>query len=305
MSPWGKLRQRLQLSEVGLVPPAPRPGRHGVGIAAIMRDETVHAPEWARYHHAAGVRRFVIYDDGSTDGTAEALRAVLPADALTVLPWAQRLADARLGREVHNQVLAYAHAASNFGADLRWMAFIDPDEFLVPVAARSIPEALEGVEAPSLSLPWHMFGFSGHDAPPAGPVLEAYTRRARDVAGDAPGLRAYKMLGDPCRISAIRVHSLTCDGSRATWNDRGEQAAGPAARTRAWASAERLQLNHYYTRSRAELEAKIARGHVVPSKRAEYRRKVLRTVASVEADTVEDLRARDYARSLGLGPKDG
>jgi hypothetical protein len=304
MSLRDKLRQRFKVSEVGLRPPSPAADRHGVGIAAIMRDEVRYAPEWARFHHAAGVRRFIVYDDGSTDGTADALRAVLPPGALTVVPWAQRLEDARLGREVHNQVLAYAHAASNFGADLRWMAFIDPDEFLIPVSARSIPEALEGLDVPSISLPWHMFGFSGHEVAPVGPVLRNYTRRARAVAGDAPGLRAFKMIADPSRITAMRVHSLRCDGSEASWNDRGERAADPSARTERWASAERLQLNHYYTRSRAELEAKIARGPNLSSKRAEYRRKVMRTVGSVEADTVEDTRARDCAASLGLWSTD-
>ena len=294
------LRRRLKISEIGLRPPAPAPGRHGVGIAVILRNEARYAPEWARFHHAAGVRRFVIYDDGSTDGTADAVAAVLPADALIVIPWAQRLTDARLGREVHNQVAAYAHAASNFGADLRWMAFIDADEFLVPVDAGSIPAALDGFAPPSLSMPWHMFGFSGHETDPGGPVLAAYTMRARDLAGDAPGLRAYKMIADPCRITAMRVHSLSCDGAPTTWNDRGTRAATPEARDHAWASAARLQLNHYYTRSRAELEAKIERGPNLGSKRAAYRRKVLRTVASVEADTVEDLRARDYAAALGL-----
>lgn len=299
MSLRDKLRQRFKISSVGLRPPAPAPDRHGVALAAIVRNEAVYAPEWARFHRAAGVRRFIIYDDGSTDGTADALRAVL-GDALTVIPWAQRLEDARLGREMHNQVLAYAHAASNFGGAFRWMGFIDVDEFLVPVSATSIPEALEGLDVPSVSLPWHMFGFSGHETAPEGGVLANYTRRARDVAGDAPGLRAFKMLADPCRITAMRVHSLSCDGSEAVWNDRGERAAGPGARTKAWASAERLQLNHYYTRSRAELEAKIARGPNLASKAAEYRRKVMRTVESVEADTVEDTRAREFAAGLGV-----
>ena len=68
-----------------------------------------------------------------------------------------------MGREIHNQVLAYAHAASNFGGAFRWMAFIDADEFLVPKQAASIPEALAHLgEAVNVSLPWHMFGRSGH-----------------------------------------------------------------------------------------------------------------------------------------------
>ncbi|MDB2407650.1 glycosyltransferase family 92 protein [Jannaschia sp.] len=293
-----RLRQRIKISSVGLRPPVAAPDRGGIAVTAIVRNEARHAPEWARFHHAAGVRAFYIYDDGSTDGTADALRAALPEGALTVIPWAQRLEDVRLGREVHNQVLAYAHAASNFGGAYRWMGFIDVDEFIVPVEAPSIPEALEGLDVPSVSLPWHMFGFGGHETAPEGGVVANYTRRARDVGGDAPGLRAFKMLADPCRITAMRVHSLACDGSEATWNDKGTRAATPSERDRAFVSAERLQLNHYYTRSRAELEAKIARGPNLASKAVEYRRKVMRTVESVEADTVEDTLARDIAARL-------
>ena len=38
-----------------------------------------------------------------------------PRRRATVVPWRQVFSDAWLGREIHNQVLAYAHAASNFG----------------------------------------------------------------------------------------------------------------------------------------------------------------------------------------------
>jgi hypothetical protein len=146
-----------------------------------------------------------------------------------------------------------------------------------------------------------MFGFSGHEAPPPGGTVTGFTRRARDVAGDAPGLRAFKVIADPCRITAMRVHSVEVDGREATWNDRGRRVARARDRDAAFASAQRLQLNHYYTRSRRELEAKIARGPNLGAKAAEYRRKVMRTVASIEADTVEDVLARDHAARLGLG----
>jgi hypothetical protein len=293
----GPARGRLRISKLGLRPPAPAPGRHGVGLAAIVRDEAPYMGEWLRFHLAAGVRRVVIYDDGSTDGTAEAVREAAPG--AVVIPWAQRLSDARLGREVHNQVLAYAHAASNFGGDLRWMGFLDPDEFLVPLGGPTIPEALEGLDVPCVALPWHMFGHGGNAVRPAGGVVESYLRRAADPFGEAPGLRAFKYLADPCRLTALRVHSCETDGRDVMWNDRGEAADARGRRARAFSTADRLQLNHYYARSREELEAKIARGPNLPSKRAEYRRKVERTVASIEAATVEDTRARDWWRAHG------
>lgn len=296
-----KLLQRAKISKLGLATPRPRAGRHGIAIAAIMRNEAPFVAEWARFHLAVGVRHFIVYDDASTDGTPDILRRTLPDGALTILPWAQRLSDIRLGREIHNQVLAYAHAAGNFGPDFRWMAFIDVDEFLVPRRGDSLTEALAPLEdIPNVSLPWHMFGFSGHDQPPPGGVLENYVMRARDPMSDAPGIRAFKMLVDPCRLTALRIHSMVTDGNDATWNDAGQRASLSTRDRADFYSTASVQLNHYYTRSRADLEAKIARGPNLVAKRDEYRRKVMRTVNSIEADLVEDIAARDLARRLGL-----
>ena len=120
---------------VGGVPP-PRRG------AALPRSTTTAARDGDARHPARDAAR------GGADRRALARRC---------------FSDARLGREIHNQVLAYAHAASNFGGAFRWMAFIDADEFLVPKQAASIPEALAHLgEARNVSLPWHMFGRSGH-----------------------------------------------------------------------------------------------------------------------------------------------
>lgn len=298
-----RLKERLKISKIGLRAPAPQAGRQGIAVVAIVRDEGRHIGEWARFHCDAGVRQFVIYDDASRDDTVEVLRRTLPADRLTVVPWAQRLSDSRLDREIHNQVLAYAHAASNFGGAVRWMAFIDVDEFLVPVRARSLDEALAPLAGvANLSLPWHMFGTSGHDRTPDGGVLENYLQRARDPMSDAPGLRAFKCIVDPCRLTAVRVHSMETDGTADTWNDSGIRATGPDRDRPGFYSAEAIQLNHYYTRSREELERKIGRGPNLSAKAGEYRRKVLRTVASIEADTVEDRRALDFLARIGDRP---
>ena len=58
------------------------------------------------------------------------------------MPWAQSLRDGRSGAEIHNQVLAFSHALANYGAEFRWMAFVDVDEFIVPKADASIEAAL-------------------------------------------------------------------------------------------------------------------------------------------------------------------
>lgn len=297
-----KLPALGKISKIGIRPPRAEPGRSGVGIALIVKDEARHVAEWAAFHVAAGVRQFLVYDNGSSDGTIDILREVLPAEALVVVPWRQIFSDARMGREIHNQVLAYAHAASNFGGGLRWLAFIDADEFLVPKQAASIPEALAHLgDARNLSLPWHMFGRSGHVEPPEGGVVGNYLRRARDPMSDVRGVRAFKCIVDPCHLTALRVHSMETDGSGRTCNDRGVVVEERERERPGFYSADHLQLNHYYTRSESELAAKIGRGPNLAAKMGEYERKVRRTVANIEADEVEDRAAPDYLARVGTG----
>ncbi|HMQ91852.1 MAG TPA: glycosyltransferase family 92 protein [Amaricoccus sp.] len=291
-----------KISKIAITPPAPAPDRHGLAIAAIVRNEERHIGEWAAFHAAAGVRRYIVYDNGCTDGTLAVLRGTLPAEALAILPWDQVFRDARMGREIHNQALAYAHAARNFGRDLRWMAFIDIDEFLVPRQARSLNDALAHLEGcRSIALPWHMFGRSGHVEPPEGGVVANYLRRAADPMSEARGIRAFKYIVDPCHLTAVRIHAMETDGSAAACNDLGLRAAEGERGRREFYSAAHVQLNHYYTRSESELAAKIARGPNLRDKSGEYARKVRRTVANIEAEEVEDRAALDFLARIGSG----
>jgi len=272
--------------------------RDGVAIVLIVQNEARHIAEWAQFHHAAGVSRFFVYDNGSTDGTIEAIRTALPETALTVIPWAQRRFRTMTGREIHNQVLAYAHALLNFGPAFRWMAFIDVDEFLVPVTARSIPEAMRGLEtAAHVSLPWQMFGRGGKSTPPEGGVVANYLHRARDSFALSHGLN-FKCLVDPSRVTEVGVHGFGIDGRAEGVNDAGQHAAHKDRAKPAFASRARLQLNHYYTRSDAELQAKIGRGSNKDVQADKHIRRVMRIVNAIEADTVEDRTALDFVARL-------
>jgi hypothetical protein len=95
-----------KIGKLGMAPPPPAPDRHGVALAVILRNEAARVGEWAAFHVAAGARHLYVYDNGCTDATLPILRAAVPAEQLTVRPWRQALSDLRLGREIHNQVLA-------------------------------------------------------------------------------------------------------------------------------------------------------------------------------------------------------
>lgn len=276
------------ITKIAITPPAAAPDRGGMAIVLIVRNEARHIAEWARFHHGAGVSQFFVYDNACSDGTIEILRATLPEAALTVIPWAQPRFRTLTGREIHNQVLAYAHALMNFGPRFRWMAFIDVDEFLVPVEAASIPEAMAGLEAAAhVSLPWHMFGRGGHESPPEGGVVANYLQRAADPFGLGHGLN-FKCLVDPARVTEVGVHGFGIEGRHEGVNDAGEPARHDARSQRAFYSRARLQLNHYYTRSNAELQAKIGRGSNKQVAADKHIARVMRIVTAIEAETVED-----------------
>ena len=295
---FGFLARAQSITKIAIDPPAPQPGRSGLALVLIVRNEALHIGEWARFHRVAGVRHFIVYDNGCTDGTITALGFL--GAALTVIPWDQKFRDAASGHEIHNQVLAYAHATRNFGGAYRWMSYLDADEFLVPKGA-GLEEALAGLEGcRNISLPWHMFGRSGHMVAPAGGIARNYLRRNPDPMSGVRGSRNFKMIVDPCHVTAIKVHVVETDGSSDTCNDRGEKFTSKGREGQAFYSADRIQLNHYYTRSDAELRAKIARGPNLTTPDADHLRRVMRKVANIEADEVEDRAALDFLARKGV-----
>ena len=287
------------ISRLSISAPRADSGRHGMAIVAIVRNEAAYIAEWASFHRRAGVRKFYIYDNGSTDATIATLQQGIPAEYYSVIPWNQEIKNTISGAVLHNQILAYAHAASNFGADHRWMAFIDIDEFLVPKQALSLPEALAPLEGhANISLPWHMYGTSGHKTKPPGSVLENYTWRHRDPMNVLQGLCNFKCIVDPCRLTCLRVHSVATDNQWMTANDVGKIASVKERSHRDFYSSANIQLNHYYTRSEAEFLQKRQRGPNVRSKSARYSEKLKNMLADVDNDTIEDRCALDFLNRI-------
>jgi hypothetical protein len=278
-------------SRFDIVPPAPSPGRSGVAVVAIVRDEAVTVADWISFHRRAGVRRFILYDNGSTDGTARAALNAGQGD-VTVVPWRlpARLVQPRA--TLHQQVLAYAHAICNFGSDVRWMALIDADEYLFPTSADTLEAVLEPLSSfTNVSLPWSMFGVRSGAAGLAVP-LWACTLRARVPRGI---LLNFKCIVDPCDVVRVSVHkfwtatmgpdSVNAAGVRAHYKRRG---------TPAFLAAEAIRLNHYCPVTEEDVSSKLNKG-AVSGTSITGRSKLLRErAAAIVMDTVEDRVAIDF-----------
>lgn len=287
------LKKVANITRVAIDPPKPDADRHGLAVVAIAKNEGRYAREWAAFHVSAGVRHFYIYDNGSSDNTRAELMSALPPAALTIIPWNQKFYFAGWNAEIHNQVLAYAHATRNFGHAYRWMSWIDIDEFLVPKAAKDLNAALMHLSGQQMiSLPWHMFGRSGHRVPPEGGVVPQYMRRNPDPM--AKELLKFKVIADPCAVTACKVHWMEVNSGTDSCNDAGQIASLKGRNAPGFYSAAHIQLNHYYTRSDADLAEKLARGPNVTSAAADNLRRVMRKVGQIEAAEIEDRSAADW-----------
>ena len=214
----------------------------GVAIVAIVKDEAEYLEEWLAFHLALGVDHFFLYDNGSTDGSAELLERYINHGLVTRIDWP-------IGG---GQLPAYNHALRMFGDAAAWLAYFDPDEFLVPLVDDDIPALLARYpDAADIRVPRVEYGFSGHRTRPLGLAIDSYTHVA-DVLGLDPSLPPrVKSIVRPHAVSAIDIHlAFPAD------------QPGPGQPTRTYEAELQgvAQLSHYYTRSWEEFEAKRFRG---------------------------------------------
>jgi hypothetical protein len=155
------------------------------------------------------------------------------------------------------QWLAYEDGLSRLRGEADWVALIDLDEFVVLPRHRSVQDFLaEHADLDAIAVNWKMFGSSGHERHEPGLVMERFTRCApRKFSGN----RSIKTLARVDAIVTPRVH--TCqfrDGVRYQ-TVAGEEIAPGAGRSRS-VSHDAIRINHYFTRSHEEWQAKSARG---------------------------------------------
>ena len=261
----------------------PEPGRSGLAVVGIARNEANYLAEWLEFHLMMGAGHIYLYDNGSTDRSGEVTQAFEAAGEVTVIAWPTLPATSP-------QLSAYADAVNRFGGRWRWMAFIDVDEFLYPAEGDTLTATLERGygDLPGLEVPWRNFGFGGHDRTPPPPVIAAYTRRAAGPATATRHLRKVKSIVDPAAIVGIRsAHHFPYR--------RG-------APVRLAPGDEPIRLNHYFTRSRQEFETKLGAGNVywggIADMRRVSRERHLLMARLIEESPVDDTTILRFAPEL-------
>ncbi|MBF2734963.1 MAG: glycosyltransferase family 92 protein [Betaproteobacteria bacterium AqS2] len=277
-------------------------GKDTLALALVCRNAAAYIDEWLSFHELAGVRHFYVYDNRSDDGTAAAaLRRRAGGTCVSVHPWIIRPAAEGSWHQrkfhVSTQELAYCHAVLNYGPLHRWMAFIDIDEFLVPMKHLTLPEALAQLPASNISLPWFNFGHCGHETMPDAPVVHSYRRRHQLAADERVHVKCV-MRTD--RIATVGLHLFeTTDMGEATVNDRGKRISRGGELSGEDVTNELIQLNHYRTKSIAE--HRVSKSYYMHGHDARERKQVLAgEIDRLAQNTCEDGAALDFLSRHGI-----
>jgi hypothetical protein len=204
-----------------------------LAILAIAKNEAPYFREWIEYHRLVGVEKFYIYDNESTDDTKKVLASYIKSGLVEYIYWPGE----------GQQTKAYMDCFKRRKFETRWLAVIDLDEFLVPVADKTIPEYLAKIPSnvSSISVGWAMYGSNGHIKKPKGMVMENYKRRAPECA-------SYKSIVNPRFVVKAMIHYQMLLGGKEL-NERDAPI-----------SSWRIRCNHYYCKSWEEYRAKMSRG---------------------------------------------
>lgn len=230
---------------------------HELAITAIIKDEGNYIEEWLDYHIAAGVTKFYIYDNGSTDNIRQVLAPYLKDGTVEYIYYPGN----------YRQLEAYNESLLHHKFECRYMGFIDIDEFLLPLQGERLIDILDDImamdaKAGGIAVTCKSFGSSGHKTMPSEGVLKGYLHRAPDGYDwcvfpwkwDAH----VKTITNPRRVLAFASphHALYY------WNcyaidENGNRVDGMDNFV---ADCNRLRVNHYFTKSWEEWVAKQHKG---------------------------------------------
>ena len=232
---------------------------HDLAVVAILKNEGPYLKEWLDYHLLAGVEHFYLYDNESPDNQAAVAAPYVKAGIVDYIPLP--------GKAM--QFVAY-NDALRFKFQARYMAFLDGDEFIFPKSAGSIADVVDEIlsgkqNAAGVAINWQLYGSNGHEtADYSKGVLERFTHRApKNFSARLPsnitgGNVHVKTLADPRKINFVAhphfpVYFETCHSV----NENGKSVQGYNNNP---VTADKIALNHYYTKSHEEFTSKQTRG---------------------------------------------
>lgn len=216
----------------------------------LIRDENEYLPEWLEWHTGRGVEHFYIYDDSRESSVLDVLGEY--TDLCTVRD-AKRF-------KYHLQFEAYVDALRRFGNETEWMAFIDTDEFIRSGDGEQVTDILDSMpdNAAAVLCPWVIYNANGQLTKTPGPVRERFTSSV--LWPWIKQMPNWKSIVRPALVTSMSAHSPSKMADGAILVD----ANGNEVVDKYDLPADKLVVDHYYTKSYEEWLTRLPKGSCDP-----------------------------------------
>jgi|SRR6478735_3048801 len=269
--------------------------RRLVAICAIAKNEGPYIAEWAIYHRLIGFDQILVYENESTDDTRDVLEVLAEAGLITWLKWPSR-------SDGQTQRTAYTDGLRRLRPAFKWITYVDIDEFVhIPGYNNSIAAFLEAHDHfDAIAVNWSMFGTSGHRTRTPGLVIERFTRRAKTE--HSPN-RAVKTIARTNALLKPNLHNHQFAEGVTYRTVAGEIIAPNMGRSET-VHHDVILINHYFTKSVEEWEAKVARGRATKPDDHPDKYRTKEHFRRNDKNDVEDRRLTTYVTAINEKLKD-
>lgn len=222
-----------------------------VAICAIAKNEGPYIAQWVVYHRMIGIDHILVYNNESDDETGAVLRQLAEAGLVETQDWPS-------SPDGSTQKRAYADGLERLRKRFRWITYVDLDEFFyVPGFDNDIRRFLAAHDdRGAIAVNWKLFGTSGHQHKSHGLVTERFTRCGETQHS---GNRAVKTLAKTDALAVPNLHNHAFAEGVVYATVHGEQIPSGVGKSET-VSHDVICLHHYFTKSREEWDAKVARG---------------------------------------------
>lgn len=223
----------------------PQIDHYRLAVMAVFQDEAPYLKEWIEFHRQVGVEHFYLYNNFSVDGYKKVLKPYIDEGLVELIDWPYE--SHSLQEWNHVQCKAYMHSIKLMKGHVDWAAFIDVDEFMVPIQHDSLIPLLDEfdnhLQVGGIGINWVVFGTSNVEKIPDNKLLiETLLFRA---ALTHPLNKHIK--------SIVRPHYVTgCQNPHFFYHDGSCQMTthlvpfnGPLAPT---VEVDKVRINHYLLR---------------------------------------------------------
>lgn len=218
--------------------------KYSLAVCAIFQNEARYLKEWIEYHRQIGVEHFYLYNNLSTDHYREVLKPYRINGIVNLIEWPYNTnPDGKNWPMI--QVNAYMDNLKKAKMEAKWVAYIDTDEFIVPIEGRNLVDVLKDYEGfGGVCINWQCYGTSGvKKIQPHELMIKKLIYRGLQ---DHPMNSHVKSIVRPNRVDKFHnPHTVAYKRNYFQVNERKERFQGAHS---PYISVEKLRINHYWTR---------------------------------------------------------